>query len=586
MTGGTMMAAGMEALSIAEDMHNRGDQAAVPAPLSPAKAAPRVAQPVPKAVTYDEWFRFADSDADGRLTGADAVTLFKRSGLSKDLLARVWDLSNTTRSGFLDRAAFHKAMDLISIAQQGGEVSREAYLAASSRGVPPPSMAGLDAESGAAAAAAAATTAQQQGAPGRDAAARAQGDRLPGRLRTFGRQRAQGPARAVTSVIDGIKRIYLEKVRPLEEAFRFEAFYSAPMAEGDFDARPSVLLIGQYSTGKTTFCRSLLGRDYPGAHIGPEPTTDKFVVVHHGLEDRRTPGNTLAVQADKPYQGLSAFGTGFLSRFEGSQMPCPLLESVTLIDTPGVLSGEKQRADRNYSYIDAISWFANRCDMVLLLFDCFKLDISDEMRAVIRALKGHDDKIRVVLNKADQIDQQQLMRVYGALMWSLGKVVASPEVSRVYVGSFNGEPPGHGATGRNPECAALFAREHAALIDDLHEIPTRACDRKVNEFVKRVRALRTHMLLLGAVRRQLPLFGKDKAQRKLLDNLPAVFAEVQREHRVPPNDFPDLQAFRDILASFDCSAFPKLSDAKLAAVESVLRDDVPGLMRAFANPIA
>lgn len=36
----------------------------------------------------------------------------------------------------------------------------------------------------------------------------------------------------------------------------------------------------------------------------------RFVVVQHGLEERRTPGNTLAVQPDKPYQGLSQFGTG------------------------------------------------------------------------------------------------------------------------------------------------------------------------------------------------------------------------------------------------------------------------------------
>ncbi|CAI7871325.1 unnamed protein product [Closterium sp. NIES-54] len=35
----------------------------------------------------------------------------------------------------------------------------------------------------------------------------------------------------------------------------------------------------QYSTGKTTFIRHLLSRPYPGAHIGPEPTTDRFVVV-------------------------------------------------------------------------------------------------------------------------------------------------------------------------------------------------------------------------------------------------------------------------------------------------------------------
>ena len=47
---------------------------------------------------------------------------------------------------------------------------------------------------------------------------------------------------------------------------------------------------------------------------------------------------------------------------------------------------------------------------------------------VISTLRGHDDKVRVVLNKSDQVDMQQLMRVYGALMWSLGKVFKSPEV--------------------------------------------------------------------------------------------------------------------------------------------------------------
>lgn len=50
------------------------------------------------------------------------------------------------------------------------------------------------------------------------------------------------------------------------------------------------------------------------------------------------------------------------------------------------------------------------------------------LQQVIQSLKGHDDKVRVVLNKADQVDMQQLMRVYGALMWSLGKVFRSPEV--------------------------------------------------------------------------------------------------------------------------------------------------------------
>ena len=36
---------------------------------------------------------------------------------------------------------------------------------------------------------------------------------------------------------------------------------------------------------------------------------------------------------------------------------------------------------------------------------------------------------------AQVCDKQQLMRVYGALMWSLGKVLDTPEVTRVYIGN-------------------------------------------------------------------------------------------------------------------------------------------------------
>ena len=53
----------------------------------------------------------------------------------------------------------------------------------------------------------------------------------------------------------------------------------------DFDAKPMVLLVGQYSVGKTTFIRYLLERDFPGMRIGPEPTTDRFIAIMHGNED-------------------------------------------------------------------------------------------------------------------------------------------------------------------------------------------------------------------------------------------------------------------------------------------------------------
>lgn len=68
-----------------------------------------------------------------------------------------------------------------------------------------------------------------------------------------------------------------------------------------------------------------------------------------------------------------------------------------------MLSGEKQRVSRGYDFVNVCHWFAERADLILLLFDAHKLDISDEFKAVIERLKGQDDKIRVILNKADQV---------------------------------------------------------------------------------------------------------------------------------------------------------------------------------------
>lgn len=69
------------------------------------------------------------------------------------------------------------------------------------------------------------------------------------------------------------------------------------------------------------------------------------------------------MQPNKPFRGLSSFGTNFLSKFEAVEISAPILHNITIIDTPGVLAGEKQRIGRDYDYGEVIKWFAERFDM-------------------------------------------------------------------------------------------------------------------------------------------------------------------------------------------------------------------------------
>lgn len=57
------------------------------------------------------------------------------------------------------------------------------------------------------------------------------------------------------TVSDGLKKLYKSKLLPLEEHYKFHEFHSPALEDADFDNKPMVLLVGQYSTGKTSFIR-------------------------------------------------------------------------------------------------------------------------------------------------------------------------------------------------------------------------------------------------------------------------------------------------------------------------------------------
>jgi len=389
------------------------------------------------------------------------------------------------------------------------------------------------------------------------------------------------------NVVEGLKTVYKTKLLPLENAYQFHDFHS-PMLDGpDFDAKPMILLVGQYSTGKTTFIRYLLEKDFPGIRIGPEPTTDSFIAVMFDEKEGVIPGNALVVDPKKQFRPLTKFGNAFLNRFQCSCVNSPVLKGISIVDTPGILSGEKQRVDRGYDFTGVLEWFAERVDRIILLFDAHKLDISDEFRRSIEALRGHDDKIRIVLNKADMIDHQQLMRVYGALMWSLGKVLQTPEVARVYIGSFWDQPLrfDHNRGIWEPcrkythFCASLFEAEEQDLFKDLQSLPRNSALRKLNDLIKRARLAKVHAYIISSLRKDMPSFiGKDGKKKELIKGLSSIYEQIQREHQISRGDFPDLKKMQETLAHHDFTKFNVLKPRLLEVVDKMLAEDVARLM--------
>ncbi|KAL1514117.1 hypothetical protein ABEB36_003431 [Hypothenemus hampei] len=382
----------------------------------------------------------------------------------------------------------------------------------------------------------------------------------------------QVPAVMNNNVVDGLKFTYRNKLLPLEQHYLFNEFHSPPLTDADFDAQPLILLVGQYSTGKTTFIRYLLERDFPGMRIGPEPTTDKFIAVMYGEKERVIPGNALVVDSRKQFRSLSAFGSDFLNRFQCSTLRSPVLKGMTIIDTPGILAGEQQRMDRGYDFTGVLEWFAERADRIILLFDVYKLDISNEFQRSIEAIRGHDDKIRIILNKADRLDQRQLTKVSGALMWSLGKVLQTSEVVQVFIGSFWDNPL------RDNNYRNWFAEETQDLFMDFQSLPKNSTLRKLNDLIKRARVAKVHALLITELKKKMPIFWKRSKKKKLIKDLENVYEKLIRKHQISAGDFPSITKMKKLLNKYDFSKFHSSKSKLLKDVNQMLGEDVAKLM--------
>ncbi|CAJ2642811.1 unnamed protein product [Trifolium pratense] len=84
----------------------------------------------PNMDQFEAFFRRADLDGDGRISGAEAVNFFQGSNLPKHVLAQVWMHADQAKTGFLGRNEFFNALRLVTVAQSKRDLTPDIVKAA------------------------------------------------------------------------------------------------------------------------------------------------------------------------------------------------------------------------------------------------------------------------------------------------------------------------------------------------------------------------------------------------------------------------------------------------------------------------
>lgn len=285
-------------------------------------------------------------------------------------------------------------------------------------------------------------------------------------------------------------------LRPLDRLHSFvgKSTYSTPMA----------ILLGNHSSGKSTFINKLLGQ--PEQHTGVAPTDDGFTVVMRGEVNMDEDGPSAVSNPQLGFGELKPFGPGFVNHFKVKTRSLPassrLPHGMMIIDTPGMIDTPVhvtsrttvEGQNRGYDFIGVTKWFAQRADVILLLFDPANPGTTGETLDVLtHALQGHEHKFLILFNKVDTFDTVvDFARTYGTLTWNLSKVIPMKDIPKVYTtftelgpetGALpptnGGTAPVQGATSAVP--LAELRRSVNDVIEEVLKAPLNRLDNLVTE---------------------------------------------------------------------------------------------------------
>merc|ERR1712012_1388983 len=238
-----------------------------------------------------------------------------------------------------------------------------------------------------------------------------------------------GVLKVTETTLKELKKVYENSIKDLEKTYKYKELSHRHFGDPEMFNKPLVVLMGPWSGGKSTMINYLLGNEYSkdAFKTSAEPSTGfNFNIAMYGEHSEEMEGTEIA--AEWAFSSLQKFGQEFLKKLKGKKMPNKLLEKATFAEIPGVLeTGTIRKIDRRYPFNDACQWFIDHADLIVLVYDYAKLDIGPETEALLDQLKGRESQVRIVLNKADEITAEELLKY--RVTWSGMSVLSWPVLS-------------------------------------------------------------------------------------------------------------------------------------------------------------
>ncbi|HET7503250.1 MAG TPA: dynamin family protein, partial [Kofleriaceae bacterium] len=273
-------------------------------------------------------------------------------------------------------------------------------------------------------------------------------------------------------------------------------------AAANLDQPLLVTVMGEFSSGKSSFVNAFIGADV--APTGITPTTATINVVRYGRERGgriiQADGATLELGWDalmSHLRGLTAETARAIDRVE-ILVPLPQLEKINIVDTPGLNSIQPEHEATARAFIA-------RADAIVWVFTASQGGKASEKTA-LRSIRDEGKRVLGVLNKADQLSADETSEVVAFITGELGELVEAviPFAARH---ALSWKKSGAGADGN---WAALDAALEQRFFQQARQLKRDGCARALRHTVGEARAAIDQLRGLATAAADAARAGRDE----------------------------------------------------------------------------